>query len=102
MLSSIASTPEAAEYYLGLVRPLQAHDRAHAGNLMGTLAQYLHCAGNVSRAARALYLHRSTLLHRLSRITSLTSLDLADPYVRIALSIGVLLAQRPEDAKRLP
>ena len=93
LLKAIAATPESAEYYLGLIRPLQEHDRVHAGDLLATLAEYLYHGGNVTHAAKALYLHRSTLLHRLGRITSLTSLDLSDPYARLALWIAILLAE---------
>ena len=93
LVKAIASTPQAAEFYLGLVRPLQEHDHAHTGDLVSTLFSYLYHGGNVTHAAKALYLHRSTLLSRLSRITALTSLDLSDPYVRLALWIGVLLTK---------
>lgn len=94
LLVAAVAAPGAAEYYLGLVKPLIEHDRAHSGALLSTLAKYLYHAGNVTHAAKALYLHRSTLLHRLSRINSLISLDLADPYVRLALWVGVLLSDQ--------
>lgn len=93
LLKALASAPDAAAYYVDLVRPLQEHDRLHGGDLMGTLAQYLYHSGNVTHAARALYLHRSTLLHRLGRIASLASLDLSDPHTRLALWISVLLTR---------
>jgi DNA-binding PucR family transcriptional regulator len=102
LLEAVEVSAWAADYYLSLVRPLQEHDRIHSGNLMGTLACYLYYAGNATRAAKALYLHRSTLLHRLSRISALTSLDLADPYVRLALWMGVLLGQNTKNGEDTP
>jgi DNA-binding PucR family transcriptional regulator len=93
LLQAVSASPDVAEYYRGVVRPLLEHDRARSGNLMGTLSCYLFYAGNATRAAKALYLHRSTLLHRLGRIATLTSLDLSDPYARLALWIGVLLSR---------
>ena len=102
LLQAVEVVPGAADYYLSLVRPLQEHDRTHSGDLMGTLACYLYYAGNATRAAKALYLHRSTLLHRLSRISTLTSLDLSDPYVRLALWMAILLGQNARNGDSLP
>ncbi len=93
LLSALADSPETARYYCDLIKPLQQYDLDHSSNLMGTLAQYLYHSGNVTHASQALYLHRSTLLHRLGRISALTSLDLSDPHVRLALWIAVILAE---------
>ncbi len=91
LLSALAASPETVQYYRALIQPLQQYDLEHSSNLVGTLAQYLYHSGNVTHASQALYLHRSTLLHRLGRISTLVSLDLSDPHVRLALWIAVIL-----------
>jgi DNA-binding PucR family transcriptional regulator len=95
LLSALADSPEAIQYYQALIKPLEQYDLDHSSNLVGTLARYLYHSGNVTHASAALYLHRSTLLHRLGRISSLTSLDLSDPHVRLALWIAVILKENP-------
>lgn len=74
--------------------PLAAYDRDHGGDLQRTLATYLASGCNASRSAAELYLHRSGLLYRLSRIESLLGVSLDSFEVRTALSIAVLARDR--------
>jgi sugar diacid utilization regulator len=70
--------------------PLLTYDRNHAGDLVRTLHVYLASGCNASRAAEALYLHRSGLLYRLGRIEDLLGVDLSSFRERVALEIAVL------------
>jgi purine catabolism regulator len=49
--------------------------------------------GGVADAAAALGVHRNTVAYRLQRIEDLSGWDLADPELRLALSIGVRFVQ---------
>lgn len=93
LLRALSTDHEATDYYRGLIRPLEQYDLDHTSDMLGTLSLYLYYSGNVTHAAQALYLHRSTMLHRLGRISSLLCLDITDPYVRLSLWLAVLLSK---------
>lgn len=76
------------------LRMLQAYDQQKKCNYLETLRLYLEEAMNITRTAERLYIHRSSLLKRLSRITQLTGLDLNDPDTRLYCSIWFKLHRR--------
>jgi purine catabolism regulator len=69
---------------------LAEHDAAHGTNLVATLDGYLQLDGNVSAEARALGVHRHTLLNRLERIETLSGVDLS-PASRLDLRLALLI-----------
>ncbi len=71
--------------YLDDIRALAAHDAEHKGDLLHSLEVYLDLGANASAAAKALFLHRSTLLYRLERCRQLCRADLASPVERLHL-----------------
>lgn len=91
MLDALRDDRRRAGYYLSLLAPLHKYDSEHHGDLVKTLTAYLRHAGNSSRTADALYLHRNSLRYRLARIRALTGLDIAEPDTRLALQVAVLL-----------
>ena len=74
---------------------LEEYDKRNGTNLMLTLQELVNHMGVHTQTARALYLHRNTLLYRIRRIEVLTGLDLnksQDLYkIGIALQIRMLL-----------
>lgn len=60
------------------LRLLREYDNANNTELYTTLRTYLECNLNQSAAAKALFIHRNSLLYRLKRITQITGLDLND------------------------
>jgi hypothetical protein len=64
-------------------------EHADAEPLAATLEAYLDRAGDARAAAEALFIHRTTLYHRLRRIEAITGLDLRDGDDRLALHIGL-------------
>jgi len=93
LLDALASDPVKLDYYRGLLGPLERYDRDHHGDLVATLAAYIHHGGNSSRTADALFMHRNSLRYRLQRIRALTGLDPDAPDARLALQVAVLLKQ---------
>jgi DNA-binding PucR family transcriptional regulator len=61
--------------------------------LAQTAETFLDCAGSAARASTALRIHRQTLYYRLSRIASLTGLDLADGEARLLLHASLKAAR---------
>ncbi|MFD7497082.1 PucR family transcriptional regulator [Streptomyces sp. NPDC059832] len=58
-------------------------------DLARTAEVFLDCAGQASRTAAALGVHRQTLYYRLSRIQQLTGLDLSDGEDRLLLHMAL-------------
>ena len=67
---------------------LRGHDEAHGTELFETLRVYLTAWCNATEAARRLYIHRTSLLKRLTRIEELTELNLADPDTALYLLLS--------------
>ena len=53
---------------------LKEHDKRHETSYYQTLHAYFECGFNASSTARALYIHRSTFLDRMTRIYEITRL----------------------------
>lgn len=75
-----------AEMSLG---PLCRYDREHGTNLVQTLAVYFDCNGNVSIAAKKLFLHRNSLIYRMDRIKEVLNTDLRNPTELLTLQVGL-------------
>ncbi len=73
-----------------LVEPLVEYDRERRSDLVKSLKVYLDAGANASEAADRLFLHRNSMIYRLSRVEKLTGLDLKDPRARLALQLGLL------------
>jgi purine catabolism regulator len=75
--------------YLEHVRALATYDREKEAELVKTLETYLDYGGSLVDAAKALYVHRNTLLHRIERIEELRGLDLRDSQQRVNLHVAL-------------
>ena len=72
------------------VRDLYAYDPV----LVQTLRAYLDDFGDVAAAAAQLHVHPNTVRYRVRRIETLLSTSLADPDVRLLLSLGLRATER--------
>jgi sugar diacid utilization regulator len=68
---------------------LVEYDRQHQSSLVPTLATFLEHNGNLQASARALDLHVNSVVYRLQRIQSLTSLDLARADDRLLAQVAL-------------
>jgi sugar diacid utilization regulator len=66
-------------------------DRNTGTAYIKTLRYYLDCRCNMSRAAEKLFIHRTSLIRRLERITDITSLDLDQPGEIMTLAVSLYL-----------
>ncbi|WP_395310513.1 helix-turn-helix domain-containing protein [Mycobacterium sp. AMU20-3851] len=62
-------------------------------DLLHTAEVYLDCACDSRRAADKLYIHRSSLYHRLARIEKIASVSFSDGGDRLNLHLGIKLAR---------
>ena len=61
--------------------------------LVESLEEFLDRAGDSSRTAAALHVHRTTLYHRLKRVESVTGLDLDNGLDRLTLHLALKLSR---------
>lgn len=94
VLNAFGGFPAEAYFPEGFARLLQ-HDRESDISYAETLAVLLEENMSYAKAARRLFIHRSTLIERMSRITQELNCDLNDPDQRLQLQI-LLKALRVE------
>ncbi len=90
LFRAMATDPdEVRRFYEDTVEPLVAHDSQYRTDLLGTLETYLANDCNMNATARAVFAHRHTVAHRLSRVRELTKLDpaLGDDRERLGLGL---------------
>lgn len=76
----------------GLLHLIQ-YDEKHNTTYSQALETYMRCKYNVSAAAEALYLHRTTLLKHLAKISQLAAIDLDDWETRLHLMLSFWILQ---------
>ncbi len=72
---------------------LKAYDRENQGDFLHTLQVYLECERNMAEAAARLFIHRTTMAYRISRIESIADIDLQDYQERLYLQISFSLLE---------
>ena len=78
---------------------LQEYDAQQKTEYMRTLRTYLDLHLNAVATAKALFIHRSTLLYRLDKIKALLESDLEDPEELLYLSISFRLLDNDQQKK---
>lgn len=92
MLGTLHQLGDGARLAAAVLEPLLQGRPDVQREHLATLAAYLE-RGGVGEAATALGIHRNTATYRLRRIEQLTSWDLADPDLRLALLVALRLVQ---------
>lgn len=89
LLMTFAQQPDVYRVVQQTLNDLLVYDQKRQTDLVHTFEVYSQFKGNVSQTARALNLHRQSLLHRLKNIETLTnlSLDNADDSFLLELSV---------------
>lgn len=85
---SISENPFMQSIYHRSLRILKKYDQENDTMLYSTLKKYLENEQNAVQTAKELFIHRNTLINRLSRIQQLTNLDLSDVDTRIRLLLS--------------
>lgn len=76
------------------------HDLKGGVSYLETLSIFLDESMNYSKAARRLYIHRSTLIERINRIKNILHIDLNNPDHRLQLQIILKLLDIEQSIKR--
>lgn len=77
-------------HYLGALSRLQDYDKAHLTDYTRTLYIYLMCERNTTQVGKLLHMHRNNVAYRVSRISDIIAMNLADPDVRLNLMLAYL------------
>ena len=93
LLSSGVETEKSLELYTLSIRNLVDYDRQNATNLVETLDCYFACNCNVSETAKALFIHRNTLIYRIDKIKAILGRDLKESEERLLLQLGLKIYQ---------
>jgi PucR family transcriptional regulator, purine catabolism regulatory protein len=80
---------ELSDFYQETLGPLIESESRSSNALIETLECFFNCNGNLSETARAMHLHRNSLLYRLGRIEELLGRSLEDPELRLSLLIAL-------------
>jgi sugar diacid utilization regulator len=83
------SSPNTDRILAETLRPLIDYDRTHRSALVTTLRTYLDAGLNLTRTAKALYVHPNTVEYRLRRIRELSSRDPRTPDDLLILSLAI-------------
>lgn len=95
LLLRLRETPELWAFYRETLSKLVAYDlkqgsdAKQGGELLKTLEAYFNNLGNLAQTAKAIHVHRNTLLYRLERISQISGLNLNDPDEHFALWLAL-------------
>ena len=97
-LLRLALDPDTRDQHRDALRPLLEYDDQHRSQLFRTLEEYLRQRGRVATTAAQLYVHPNTLRQRLSRIESITGLDLErEDALTVEMAMKLLRLERAVD-----
>ena len=95
VINAIGNLPTEA-YFSEQLQNLIKHDKTGPISYLDTLRVFLRNSMSYSQTAQELYIHRSTVVDRISRIERELEVDLRDPDTRLQLEI-ILKAMEIED-----
>lgn len=81
------------------VLTLRDYDREHKTEYFVTLRTYITCQMNAVKAAKELFIHRSTFLYRMAHIREMVNIDLENPDQLLYLLLTYKLLEREENEK---
>lgn len=76
VLADLAASSEGTSFAKDLLAPLRESDETGSGDLQRAVLAYVESGGNLNAAARALHMHRNTMLYRLDRASRALNIDL--------------------------
>jgi purine catabolism regulator len=102
LLWSLRDTRQIQQFVERILSPLIEHDTDRNTKLLPTLEAYLYHGGHKTETARALFIERQSVYHRLEKIETLLDTSLEDESARLGLHLAVrarsLVAENQVDA----
>ena len=71
--------------------PLIEYDKEHDGEYVATLESYLQCGGSIKAMSEELFIHRNTILYRMSNIKKLLGCSLESPEDKLFYAIACMI-----------
>lgn len=89
VLLTLQDSPDVEKLIAATIGKLVKHDKEKNAELVKTLSSYIENLGNISQTARELYIHRQSLLYRITQIEKITGLSLrhSDDFLTLSLSL---------------
>lgn len=84
------------------LRRLMAYDRERGTRYYETLRAYLMEERDIPRAAKALIIHRTTLLYRLKKLRDIAHIDMDSPRQRLYLLLSLFILDAADDGPEPP
>lgn len=91
LLIELAETNEVYQYCYENIGPILEYDKSHGMNLLETLKCYFKNNRHLLKTSQELFIHRNTLLYRLSTIKNLLQRDLDDAMTDLELFNSILI-----------
>jgi purine catabolism regulator len=92
LLRHLQGTDDLNQFVDQTLSELQTYDQQHETELVETLRTLLDHGGNVSATAKAMHLHRNSLIYRIERIRDISGFDPTKPDDSFALKLALMLA----------
>lgn len=83
-----------ARYLEQPLNRLKQEDQVKGTEFYNTLKEYLLHGNNVSMTSKHLYIHRNTMIYRLSKINEILGVDINDPKIARQLMISIVLQEQ--------
>ena len=90
-LVELSDIKEIQRYCYENLGPILEYDKKHGMDLMGTLKSYFQNNRHLLKTSQELFIHRNTLLYRLSTIKELLKIDLDDAMIDLELFNSILI-----------
>jgi purine catabolism regulator len=91
LLDSVNNRETLDELYTSALGRLIEYDKTNKTSLVETLEQYFQSGGNISDAAKNMYLHRNTFIYRFEKIKSILQSELKNPEEVFKIQMGLLI-----------
>ncbi|WP_032121001.1 PucR family transcriptional regulator [Clostridium amazonitimonense] len=91
LLIELADIKDVDQYCYENLGPILEYDEKHGMNLIGTLKCYFQHNRHLAKTSQELFIHRNTLLYRLSIIKDLLQKDLDDAMTNLELFNSILI-----------
>ncbi|WHY01974.1 PucR family transcriptional regulator [Neobacillus sp. DY30] len=97
-LDSNIKAPDLEEFFMKQLGKIYEHDQLHGTSYIITLENYFQNNLNISETAKAMFLHRNTLIYRIEKIKEILNSDLKNSeellQIQLALKIFRLLNKK--------
>lgn len=77
-------------FFESSIGKLYAYDQENGTQLVETLDNYFAYDGNISEAAKNMYIHRNTYIYRMDKIKSILNTDLKNPQKLLEYQLGIM------------